>query len=46
LDVVTVKKILTLRGRMGDKEVEEALGLQRGLVGKLGVRGRVFNVVD
>lgn len=50
LDVLTVKRILTLKeGRngnagMSDGEIEKALGLKKGLAGRLG--GKVFAVVD
>jgi hypothetical protein len=52
LDVLTVKKILTLReGRngkvgMSDGEIEKALRLKSGLVGRLGEKGKVFALVD
>ena len=52
LDILTVKKILTLRegkndkAEMSDAEIERSLGLKGGLLVKLGQKGKVFATVD
>ena len=46
LDVVTLRQVLVLRDERGMSagEIEEALGLKKGVVGMLGGKGRVVGV--
>jgi hypothetical protein len=43
LDVVTIRQILVLRDEkgLGEGEIEERLGLRKGVVGRLGGKGLV-----
>jgi hypothetical protein len=43
LDVVTIRQVLMMRDdlRKGEEEIEQQLGLEKGVVGKLGSRGVV-----